>query len=214
MAAKQGDKSRINVAEILRRQILLGEKSIGEKLNQEDIAQELNVSRIPVREAFKTLAGDGLVRIEPNRGAWVSSYHEEDVRDIFEMRKLLEPMALSLAFDKITKKDLGIGEDLLDQMNDQDSVLETAEKNQAFHQTLYRPCGRKYLLATLAKLHTASHHMAFIGRGMKLRYNKSHQEHLDILEACKTSNLKAALTLTNAHIGAAMQSTLESLKIS
>lgn len=204
-------KSKTSVTALLRRQILSGEKPHGQKLNQEDIAQELKVSRIPVREAFRTLEGAGLVTIKPNRGAWVRSYKPKDVRDIFEIRKVLEPMALDLAFDAINKADLGAAEDVLDAMVRGEDILTSAEQNWDFHRILYHPCGRNYLLSTLEKLHTASQHMTIIGWSVNLRFEKSHAEHLTILAACRGEDKAQALALTEDHIQAAMISILEVL---
>ncbi len=200
------------VVAVLRRQILLGQKAAGEKLNQEDIAQELDVSRIPVREAFKILEGEGLVRIEPYRGAWVQSFTEKDVRDVYEMRLVLEPMALSLAFDNLSKADLGAAEDILEQMDYQADALITSEQNWDFHSTLYRPCDRRHLMDTLDKLHTASQHMTLLGWAFEHRYDKSQREHHYLLEACKTGNLKEAIQQVELHTEEAMLSTITALR--
>ena len=200
------------VVATLRRQILLGHKAAGEKLNQEDIAQELNVSRIPVREAFKTLQGEGLVQIVPYRGAWVRSFSERDVRDVYEMRKVLEPMALTLAFELLSKADLGAAEDILEQMDYDADALETSEQNWDFHATLYRPCDRRHLMETLAKLHTASQHMTLIGWAVEPRYDISQGEHYDILKACKNRDLPAAIQHLERHTEEAMLSTIEGLR--
>ncbi|WP_419904845.1 GntR family transcriptional regulator [Kiloniella sp.] len=201
-----------SVVATLRNHILLGEKAAGEKLNQEDIAQELNVSRIPVREAFKTLQGEGLVRIEPYRGAWVRSYSEKDVRDVYDMRMVLEPMALTLAFDNLTKTDLGAAEDILMSMDYRNDILESSEKNWDFHATLYRPCDREHLMETLGKLLTASQHMTIIGWAHDRRFDKSQREHYYILEACQKGDLKQAVKQVKHHTEAAMLSTLTALR--
>lgn len=199
------------VADLLRRQILMGEKHPGAKLNQQEIALELGVSRIPVREAFKTLAGEGLVTIEPYRGAWVRSYREEDVRDIFEIRLALEPMALGLAFNNLTKADLGRAEDMLDAMDYDADVLEASEGNWRFHRALYRPCDRRYLMENIERLHTASQHMTIIGWSVQRRFRASDDEHRALLEACRQRDRSRAVELVEHHTMEAMHSVLAGL---
>lgn len=207
----EGSTTETNIASILRRQILLGEKQPGQKLNQEQIASELEVSRIPVREALRTLEVEGLVIIEPYRGAWVRQFNETDVRDIFEMRMVLEPMALTSAFDKLTKSDIGAAEDILDRMEIIDDTLALAEANWSFHFVLYQPCKRDYLLSTLARLHTASQRMSIIGWSVKLRLKQSHQEHKMLIDACRNKDLSQALSLTENHLQSAGNAVITAL---
>lgn len=85
------------VQETLRKRILSGAYAQGERLVEGDLAEEMGVSRIPVREALRALAAAGLVRIEPRRGASVASLSPEHARDIVEVRATLEALNARLA---------------------------------------------------------------------------------------------------------------------
>src|SRR6185437_7364684 len=78
------------VADKLRDKIILGELQEGEQLRQDVIAAEFQVSRIPVREAFRELLAEGLIDINPNRGAVVSAVSPAEIEELFHIRALLE----------------------------------------------------------------------------------------------------------------------------
>ena len=89
------------VYSMLREMILGGRLRAGEKLNQDDIAHELKVSRMPVRQAIRRLESDGLVINRPNRGAVVTQLGPSAILELFEMRSVLEGLAVSLAIKNI-----------------------------------------------------------------------------------------------------------------
>ena len=94
------------VAEGLRQGILNGVLESGQPLRQEQIAGDFGVSKSPVREALRQLAGEGLVTFSPHRGAVVSKISYEEAREITEIRISLESLALRLAVPNITEEDL------------------------------------------------------------------------------------------------------------
>lgn len=90
----------------IRMDILQGKLKNGEKLTEQKICEEYNVSRTPVREAFKQLELDGLLENIPNRGAYVSSFSLQDIDDIYELRKSGEILAVSWGIERITVEEL------------------------------------------------------------------------------------------------------------
>lgn len=89
--------------EVIRRRIVEGDYRPGERLVEQRVAEELDVSRTPVREAFRMLQAEGIVRVEPNRGARVRSLSVEDISDVYELRARLEAMASELAAQRATQ---------------------------------------------------------------------------------------------------------------
>src|SRR3990172_3485923 len=81
----------VGIHEALKKAILEGRLRPSERINQEQIARELGVSRTPVREALQCLARDGLVDLQPRRGAFVSAFDERDGVEIYNPRDLLQP---------------------------------------------------------------------------------------------------------------------------
>ena len=104
---------RGRVFHTLREDILSGRFQVDEELKETAIAEELGVSRTPVREAFRQLELEGLIRIVPNKGAYVSGISESDVSDIFEIRSLLEGLCARWGTKKISKEKLDEMEEVI-----------------------------------------------------------------------------------------------------
>ncbi len=90
------------VRDLLEEAILEGELKPGERLRAEALAQRFGTSRTPIREALLQLEGQGLVEVEPNRGAVVRAFDRDDLLDLYEVRALLEPAAAALAATRAT----------------------------------------------------------------------------------------------------------------
>ena len=86
----------------LKRKILTGEITADTRLMEINLSERMNVSRTPIRDAIRQLAKDGLVTIEPRRGAYVSKISIKDMVDVFEVREDLEGLAAYLAAQRIT----------------------------------------------------------------------------------------------------------------
>src|SRR3954451_8727081 len=95
-----------HVAQRLRRMLVENQIAPGAKLNERELAEVLNVSRTPLREAIKMLAAEGLVELLPNRGAIAVSLNEADVLNTFEVMAGLEGMSGALAAERITEAEL------------------------------------------------------------------------------------------------------------
>jgi len=91
------------VRDLLEEAILEGELKPGERLRAEALAQRFGTSRTPVREALLQLEGQGLVEVEPNRGAVVRTFDRDDVVELYEIRALIEPHAAARAATRISE---------------------------------------------------------------------------------------------------------------
>jgi DNA-binding GntR family transcriptional regulator len=81
------------VTDAIRETIFQGYFESGEKIDQERVAEELNVSRTPIRESLKAVESEGLIEIRPHRGAFVTRVTREDIANVYKVRMLLEPAA-------------------------------------------------------------------------------------------------------------------------
>ncbi|NHI16100.1 GntR family transcriptional regulator [Microbacterium excoecariae] len=90
----------VRIAHHLREQIITGEIPMGGKLNERQIAEALEVSRVPVREALPILEAEGFISSQPRRGAVVHLFTIDDAREVFDLRRELEPLAARLAADR------------------------------------------------------------------------------------------------------------------
>ncbi|HWJ13798.1 MAG TPA: GntR family transcriptional regulator, partial [Gemmatimonadaceae bacterium] len=131
--------------EALRERILRGDYPEGEPLRQDALADELGVSRIPVREALRQLEAEGLVTFSPHRGAVVSTLSLEEIEELFELRADIECELLRRAIPNTGAEHLTRANDLLDEF---DAALADRESerwgplNWRFHSALYAPARR------------------------------------------------------------------------
>ncbi len=146
------------VADRLRTDILEGRLRPGDWLRQERIAQEQGVSQMPVREALKQLASEGLVEHVPYRGARVVAFSVDDVEDLYACRAFIEGMAAHFAARNIAPDELGELRALAERMAACETpreLVEYRELNRRFHGLIFQASGRSYLVRTLAQLWSA-----------------------------------------------------------
>ena len=105
------------VTEILRTRIITGEYEMGEKLIENKIANELKVSRTPVRDAFKQLTKEGLINYIPNKGCFAKGFTQKDMADVYAVRKAVEELAITRAVENATDENISALKDQLDLMS-------------------------------------------------------------------------------------------------
>ncbi len=131
---------RGRVFQKLREDILSGKYKEHEELKEVAIGEELGVSRTPVREAFRQLELEGLIKIVPNKGAYVTGITAKDVKDIYMIRSLLEGLCARLATEKITREQMEEMEEniyLADFHEEKGHLDQIAELDNKFHDILY-----------------------------------------------------------------------------
>jgi DNA-binding GntR family transcriptional regulator len=139
----------------LREAILSGQFQPGEWLRQQRVANQLGVSEMPVREALKKLAAEGVVEYLPYRGMRVREYSADDVADMYKVRAHMEAMAACAAAQNITAEELVELRALTTQMEEhlaQEDLAEHRELNRRFHRILFTASRRAYLTHALRQL--------------------------------------------------------------
>ena len=126
-------------AQKLREAILLGHLKPGDKLDQNEIAELLGISRSPVRDALRTLAAEGLVEVIPHRGAAVAELSADEVEEIFLIRRILEGMAARLATQRIGPAQIAELQAVLDEIDQTSDLDGWLELNRRFHHTTEHP---------------------------------------------------------------------------
>ncbi|PWH13731.1 MAG: GntR family transcriptional regulator [Anaerolineae bacterium] len=146
------------VADQLRAAILEGRYRPGEWLRQERLAQELNVSQMPVREALKELAAEGLIEHVPYRGVRVIEFSAEDIEDLYAHRAFLEGRAAAYAAQRITAPELAEIEQIMRSMEQNaapEKVTIYRQLNRQFHQAIFNASRRDYLIRALSQMWAA-----------------------------------------------------------
>src|SRR5947209_8656498 len=141
------------VAEKIRGKILRGEIQDGEQLRQHAIADEFQVSRIPVREALRQLEAEGLVKINDHRGAVVVALPPAEIEELFMIRAVLESTIIRDAIPNITDRDLQVAESFLKDfeasLDNQDNIGSWGKLHWEYHSTLYKPANRPHFMSII-----------------------------------------------------------------
>ena len=139
----------------LRQAILRGELKPGERLMEIQLANKLGVSRTPIREAIRKLELEGLVLMIPRKGAEVAEITEKSLRDVLEVRRALEELAVQLACEKITKEEIRELERVakeFQQVVKSSDITEIAEVDVRFHDIIYTATDNQKLIQLLNNL--------------------------------------------------------------
>ena len=137
----------------LRQAILRGELKPGERLMEIKLANKLGVSRTPIREAIRKLELEGLVLIIPRRGAEVAQITEKSLRDVLEVRRSLEALAVRLACERMQAQglqDLKNAEEDFEKVLGNDDITVVAEADVAFHDIIYMATDNQRLIQLLS----------------------------------------------------------------
>jgi DNA-binding GntR family transcriptional regulator len=192
------------VTTAIRQRILSGELAPGEPLRQEALADELGVSRVPIREAITRLTGEGLLFNVPHKGAYVAQLSVEEVQETFEIRLRLEPWLFSQAIPHIADADIERAEALVGEM-DQVEASAWGQLNWRLHETLYLPAQRDITLQMLRVLHDrCDRYFRFQVVQVPIR-GQSHGEHMGLIEACRKRDAKLGAKLLEQHVKIAAQ---------
>lgn len=189
------------VQEFVTAEMLRGALQPGSWLRQDELAERLDVSKIPVREALQRLAAIGLLRFEPNRGVTVPRLSVGDAEEHFALRRAVEPRLLERAIPRLTIADLAAAEMALDV----DGIGHT-EANWRFHRALYAACGWARGLDIVATLNVAVAPYVLLYTEALGGADVSDAQHLSILEACRAGDVDAALALLQTHLDDAERS--------
>ena len=175
----------------------------GTVLQERALAEKLSVSRTPVREALQRLAKDGLVEIIPGKGAIVSKFTAEDVREILQIRELLEGLAARLTADNATTEDLEWMESLLSPTNQylaEKRFKDLYEVDLKFHSFLAGKSQNSRLISILNMLGDQIRRMTSLSREDPIRASESIAQHKAILEAIKARDAETAEEAMRHHI--------------
>lgn len=187
----------------LREDILSRRYQENDELREAVIAEELGVSRTPVREAFRQLELEGLIRIVPNKGAYVTGISASDVADIYEIRSLLEGLCARWATKKITKEKIEEMEEtiLLSEFHlAKGHYDQLTELDNRFHMQLYEACGSKMLIHLLKDFHQYVQKEREQTLSDKERSRAAVAEHKSIMEAIRDGDADLAEKLADEHI--------------
>jgi DNA-binding GntR family transcriptional regulator len=193
----------VAVLDRLRQSIVEGDLALGQPLSERQLAEHFGVSKTPVREALAQLRREGLVRIVPQRGAFVFSLSAREVMNMCELRLTLEAAALRLAFERdrdgLLRGLRGIVADM-ERARLAHNTRAYLNADTSFHEVFFRTCGNPLLADTYAiyvgKIAAVRTHLAV----KPLHTERSYEEHRDILANLAAGDLATTLSILDRHI--------------
>ena len=195
-----------HTAKALEDMIVKGKLKPGQKVKEQEISTRLGISRPPLREAFKILEAEGLIRREPRRGVFVSELGEGDIWEIYTLKLALYTLGVSLAMDKITNGEVEKLEKLVVQMEksvqgeSSPDVMKYEELNNLFHEMTANIAGHSRLKKIQQSLNNQIKRIAYRSFGDRNHLEASCKYHRKILDAIKAKDKVRAEQLTREHI--------------
>jgi DNA-binding GntR family transcriptional regulator len=211
---------RERVLDRLRALILNGELHPGEFIRQQHIAEQFGVSQMPVREALKELAAEGLVENIPYRGVRVIQYSLNDINDLFALRSFLEGCTAKEAAHLISDEEVDHLFQLTEKMKAAiGSKQETIYRilNSQFHQTIYRASRSSFFIQTLDRLWSTyptilGNFLSSTNQSIPTSDDKDNEEHYAIVGALRNHDAETTEKLMQEHIQFAGSELIQALK--
>jgi DNA-binding GntR family transcriptional regulator len=184
---------------VLREGILTGALQPGEWLRQDALATQLGVSRIPVRSALLQLETEGLIRVDPYRGATVLELTTAEMREIYELRAVLETHALRKAVVSHTPERLERLERMARELNEITDGEEFLQKRIAFYRELYDGDSQPQTMALIEKLRSDAGRY-WLHRHVDYVSQPGARDHMEIVEFLKSGDVEGAVTWLEHHL--------------
>lgn len=191
------------IVQILRGRIINGDYAIGEKLVENRIAEELKVSRTPVREAFKQLTKENLIEYIPNKGCFAKGFEQSDLLDIYAVRNAVEQLAVEWAIKNKTEEDMEKLREQLDVMKlytEKEMVENLVIADEEFNKLIYQMTRSRFIMQALMSY---QEYIDLARQGILARkenLGKILSEHTLIYEAIEEGNVTAAKKAVEKHL--------------
>lgn len=203
------------VFKVLKEAIITGELNPRERLMEVQLAEDMGVSRTPVREAIRKLELEGLVVMVPRKGAYVADISVKDAAEVFEIRWAIEGLAASLASQRITDAEISELEKALD---DIEKAVETSniemiiKKDTEFHNILFNSTRNERLAQIISNLKQQIYRFRVESFKNPERFKNTIKEHKAIIDAIRERDADKAEKITKKHIKKAEDNVIRQLK--
>lgn len=203
------------VYSILKKDIVSGFYKPGDWLQETDLANRLQVSRSPIREALRQLKADGLVIEQPNKGSFVRVFTTQEMIEIFEVREMLESYAILHLDRELEKEEIdklnSYREEFIrfHEENDLDSYTDTDSR---FHRNLIRLIKNSILLDLYQKVRNMNRLFRIMSLSTKERFDESCVEHVGMIDLIKEGKLTEAKQINHTHLSKAKDTAIAHIK--
>ncbi|SFU14611.1 transcriptional regulator, GntR family [Pseudovibrio denitrificans] len=187
----------------IRQRILSGEFQDGDQIRQEQIAEEYEVSRMPVREALRRLEAEGLVAFHAHRGAIVTELSLDEIAEMYDLRELIEIETLKVAIPAMTEAHLEAAREILSNLEsayESKDVAAWGALNTQYHVALCASSGRKQSLAFIKQINSQIERYIRLQLKAEGAMDKAEDEHRQLLKLIEDKNVDATVELLRKHI--------------
>jgi DNA-binding GntR family transcriptional regulator len=191
------------IANNLRELIMSGELQEGDKIKEDELCISMGISKTPLREALRVLSVEGLIKLVPNRGSFVSTPTFEEIREMFDVMSVLEGICARAAAEKMSAKDLATLEKLhtkLEKNFKRRAQREYIRINNQFHSFVQALAGNRTLNQIVNGLRQKILLYRYQSLNLPERFEQSIQEHRDLIEAFRKKDPKKVETLMRRHL--------------
>lgn len=195
----------------LYKEILSNRLLPGDPISEADIASKLGLSRTPVREALKILDTEGLVKLIPNRGTFITEITVQDVEEVFSLRELFELYALKSSYKYIKDDTLNMLEREVSSVIAPEEFEKHYDVDELFHSTIINHCGNSRLITFRNMINSQITMMRRISSKDPKHFERSRNDHLEMIKALKKRDLDTTEKLLRRHIIEIKERTIEIL---
>ncbi|MBW2369642.1 MAG: GntR family transcriptional regulator [Deltaproteobacteria bacterium] len=194
-------KADVLAATAMREAIIKGALSPGQEIDEGLIAENLNLSRTPVRQGLGILEAEGLVKRPYRKGAIVTELSPDELEELYTIRSYIEGLAIRKAVPKYKKDHIQQLKTCLKTFIEKSDVANTyLDMNNRFHMMLYEPCEWDRLLNLITQLRNVSSRYMIVAHGVIMKHSPTNATHQDIIEACEQGDAIAAEKILQKHI--------------
>jgi DNA-binding GntR family transcriptional regulator len=191
------------IADNLREMIMSGELREGDKIKENELCDWMGISKTPLREALRVLSAEGLIRLIPNRGAYVTTPTFEEIKEMFDVMSVLEGACARAAAEKMSEEDLSKLEKLHKRLEEQYDCRDQKEyihQNNSYHALVQELAGNKTLNQIVNGLRQKILLYRFQSLNLPGRFEQSIQEHRSLLGAFRDRDPEKAEMLMKSHL--------------
>ena len=204
------------VSDALRQAIRDGILPPGERLMEIPLAEELGVSRTPIREAIRILEQEGLIVMIPRRGTYVADMSLKDVTEVFELRSILEELAAELAAERITNEEIEALEQHLVEIGNymnENNLDKVVQADILFHEILYKASRNDRLVEMINNLREQTLRFRTLSMSQTGRLAKTWDEHRQLVEAISDRDVERARQIARIHMEESEKTLLECMQL-
>ncbi|MBW2338698.1 MAG: GntR family transcriptional regulator [Deltaproteobacteria bacterium] len=203
MKAIQKKTLHQEIANNLREMIMSGELQEGDKIKENELCIVMEISKTPLREALRVLSAEGLIRLIPNRGSYVTTPTFEEIKEMFDVMSVLEGVCARTAAEKMSSGDFKKLEDIHHQLEKNFRLKDQKQyihHNNLYHAFVQELAGNKTLNQIVNGLRQKILLYRFKSLNLSGRFKQSIQEHRDLLEAFRNRDAEKAELLMTSHM--------------